>query len=87
MDMSRKALILYASVTGNTAKIAQCFDDALTEMGWSVDYSQIAPELLQAKLVTLNMWWSPLRGTAITADILLPRIQVEAANAFYGKEV
>lgn len=56
------------------------------EMGWSVDYSQIAPELLQAELVTLNMLWSPLRGTAITADILLPRIQVEAANAFYGKE-
>lgn len=57
------------------------------EIGWSVDYSQIAPELLQAELVTLNMWWSPLRGTLITADILLPRIQVEAANAFYGKEV
>ncbi len=57
------------------------------EMGWNVDYSQIAPELLQAELVTLNMWWSPLRGTKITADILLPRIQVEAANAFYGKEV
>lgn len=57
------------------------------EMGWGVDYSQIAPELLQAELVTLNMWWSPLRGTTITADILLPRIQVEAANAFYGKEV
>ena len=56
------------------------------EMGWSVDYSQIAPELLQAELVTLNLWWSPLRGTKITADILLPRIQVEAANAFYGKE-
>ena len=56
------------------------------EMGWSVDYSQIAPELLQAELVTLNLWWSPLRGTKITADILLPRIQVEAANAFYGEE-
>lgn len=56
------------------------------EMGWGVDYSQIAPELLQAELVTLNMWWSQLRGTKITADILLPRIQVEAANAFYGKE-
>lgn len=41
MDMSRKALILYASVTGNTAKIAQCFDDALTEMGWSVDQIKI----------------------------------------------
>ena len=39
--MSRKALILYASVTGNTAKIAQCFDDALTEMGWSVDQIKI----------------------------------------------
>ena len=57
------------------------------EMGWSVDYSQIAPELLQAELFALNMRWSPLRGTTITADILLPRIQVEAANAFYGKEV
>lgn len=56
------------------------------EMGWGVDYSQIAPELLQAELVTLNLWWSPLRGTKVTADILLPRIQVEAANAFYGKE-
>ena len=56
------------------------------EMGWSVDYSQIAPELLQAELVTLNLWWAPLRGTKITADILLPRIQVEAANAFYGEE-
>ena len=56
------------------------------EMGWSVDYSQIAPELLQAELFALNMRWSPLRGTKITADILLPRIQVEAANAFYGKE-
>ena len=41
MIMGRKALILYASVTGNTAKIAQCFDDALTEMGWAVDQIKI----------------------------------------------
>lgn len=46
-----------------------------------------APELLQAELFTLHMHARPLDGTTITADILLPRIQVEAANAFYGKEV
>ena len=29
--MARKALILYASVTGNTEKIAGCFQEALEE--------------------------------------------------------
>lgn len=39
--MGRKALILYVSVTGNTEKIAKCFQEALEEMQWSVDLIKI----------------------------------------------
>ena len=39
--MARKALILYASVTGNTEKIANCFREALEEMNWTVDSIKI----------------------------------------------
>lgn len=39
--MARKALILYASVTGNTEKIAHCFREALEEMNWTVDSIKI----------------------------------------------
>ena len=39
--MARKALILYVSVTGNTEKIAQCFQEALEEMSWTVDLVKI----------------------------------------------
>ena len=39
--MARKALILYASVTGNTGKIAGCFQEALEEMNWEVDSIKI----------------------------------------------
>lgn len=39
--MARKALILYASVTGNTEKIAGCFQEALEEMNWQVDSIKI----------------------------------------------
>lgn len=33
----KKALVLYASITGNTEKIGFAFRDALQEMGWEVD--------------------------------------------------
>lgn len=39
--MARKALILYASVTGNTEKIAGYFQEALEEMNWQVDSIKI----------------------------------------------
>ena len=39
--MARKALILYASVTGNTEKIAGCFQEALEKMNWQVDSIKI----------------------------------------------
>lgn len=42
--MSRKALILCASVTGNTEKIANCFREALEEMEWSVDLIKLTPK-------------------------------------------
>lgn len=35
--MGRKALIIYATVSGNTEKISNCFKDALEEQKWSVD--------------------------------------------------
>ena len=41
ITMARKALILYASVTGNTEKIANCFREALEEMNWAVDSIKI----------------------------------------------
>lgn len=33
----KKALVMYASITGNTEKIGFAFKEALEEMGWSVD--------------------------------------------------
>lgn len=33
----KKALVLYASITGNTEKIGFAFREALEEMGWTVD--------------------------------------------------
>lgn len=55
------------------------------EMGWGVDTSQIAPELLKAELTSLHMYERPMDGVEITADILLHPMQVETVKAFYGE--
>lgn len=56
------------------------------EMGWSVDCAQIAPELLQAELLTLHFFGGPIDGTEVCADVRLQPMHAELVKAFYGKE-
>ena len=39
--MAKKSLILYASMTGNTEKVAQRFQQAFVKKGWECDIFKI----------------------------------------------
>ena len=41
MTIKKKGLILYASVTGNTEKVAKAFGKAFENCGWSYDLVKI----------------------------------------------
>ena len=44
-DYKYKALILYSSLTGNTEKIALCFQETLEHYGFSVDFMKVTSKL------------------------------------------
>ena len=66
MAIKKRGLIMYASVTGNTEKVAKAFAKAFENCGWSYDLVKIDKKQTSNRIrstlmtTTLCVWAAPL---------------------------
>lgn len=65
----KKALILYASTTGNTEKIAKVFEGVLTEYGWEVDILKVLKSNFESQPYRVDDYDLVLAGSPIINGI------------------
>lgn len=73
--MANRALILYASSTGNTEKLALVFRDVLTEYGWGLDLVHLAEDTdLPSQGIYLDQYDLVLLGSPVISSSPSPLV-------------